>query len=559
MSRRALLLVLFCLPSFFFFLGSAAITDSDEAYYAESAREMIESGDWITPHFNYEVRFEKPILFYWMIAATYGVAGVGEGAARFWAALSGVGLVLLAQTVGRRWIDEETGFLAGAITATGFATAAMARQSLPDLPLAFFITLAVWSGFEGLSPESSSTSASGRRYWLLLSAAACGLATLTKGPVGLALPVLILLPPLVVETLRRPAGRRRMPFGAIDVALALGLFLAVAVPWYAAITWIHGQGYLYRFFVGENLDRFATARYNDPRPFWFYVPIVIGGLLPWSTFAILWLRRSTATVTARARSMELLRLGSWALVPLVVFSVSVGKQPRYILPCLVPLAVILGMGISARVRATLGGRRDRLLTTAGVLSALILLGAGVLLYRTAAIMATVSGANTRLWGSLVIAASIGAVLVSIRRSARLMPMAIAVAAALTLLALHASLMAGGRPDGVVRAAELIASRASPQDAVCGCGAFLRNLPYYARRKIVAAGTQQEVNAALSSPAAMIAAVDARKLAEAETALNQHFERIGETSYLNTALLRLDDFIRPEPTRVIQRIVVIRTR
>ena len=98
--RRALLLILLSIPTFFAFLGSAAITDSDEAYYAEASREMIESGDWITPRFNYELRFEKPILFYWMVAATYAVAGVSEGAARFWAAMSGVGLVMVAYGYG---------------------------------------------------------------------------------------------------------------------------------------------------------------------------------------------------------------------------------------------------------------------------------------------------------------------------------------------------------------------------------------------------------------------------------------------------------------------------
>ena len=145
--RRALLLVLLCIPTFFFFLGTPAITDSDEAYYAESAREMVESGDWITPRFNYRVRFEKPILFYWMIAATYAVTGVSEAAARFWAAMSGVGLVLVAGAIARRWVNEDTVLPAGAITATAFATAAMARQSLPDLPRAFFISVSVWCSF----------------------------------------------------------------------------------------------------------------------------------------------------------------------------------------------------------------------------------------------------------------------------------------------------------------------------------------------------------------------------------------------------------------------------
>ena len=197
--RRAPLLVLLFIPTFFVFLGSAAITDSDEAYYAEASREMIESGDWITPRFNYDVRFEKPILFYWMVAATYAVAGVSEGAARFWAAMSGVGLVMVAYATGRRWIDDDAGFLGGAITATSFAAAAMARQSLPDLPLAFFVTLAVWAGVRGPGAPQAPPGRWSPRRWLLLSSAACALAALTKGPVGLALPVLIVGSAVVLE------------------------------------------------------------------------------------------------------------------------------------------------------------------------------------------------------------------------------------------------------------------------------------------------------------------------------------------------------------------------
>ena len=107
---------------------------------------MIESGDWITPRFNYELRFEKPILFYWMVAGTYAVAGVSEGGCALLGGDVGCGLVMVAYAYGRRWIDDDAGFLGGAITATSFAAAAMARQSLPDLPLAFFITLAMWAG-----------------------------------------------------------------------------------------------------------------------------------------------------------------------------------------------------------------------------------------------------------------------------------------------------------------------------------------------------------------------------------------------------------------------------
>ena len=104
----------------------------------------------------------------------------------------------------------------------------------------------------------------------------------------------------------------------------------MAVPWYAAVTWVHGQGYLYRFFIGENFERALTARYNDPRPIWFYIPVLIGGMLPWSPFSLLAVRKSTASVTGRARAKEFLRLVSWAWCRCSSFGV--GRQATALHP-----------------------------------------------------------------------------------------------------------------------------------------------------------------------------------------------------------------------------------
>ena len=557
--RRALLLILLSIPTFFVFLGSAAITDSDEAYYAEASREMIESGDWITPRFNYELRFEKPILFYWMVAATYAVAGVSEGAARFWAAMSGVGLVMVAYATGRRWIDDDAGFLGGAITATSFAAAAMARQSLPDLPLAFFITLAVWAGYEALAPAQAPPGRWSPRRWLLLSSAACALAALTKGPVGLALPVLIVGSAVVLEYFFGEVPRRAPRIRLLDLLLAFALFVLIAVPWYAAVTWVHGSGYLYRFFVAENLDRFATARYNDPRPFWFYIPILIGGLLPWSIFGFLWLRRPSAGSRQFGNSATRTRLIMWAVVPLAIFSVSVGKQPRYILPCLVPLAILLGSTISSRVRASANAGRDVPLTIAGVLAGAVLLTVGVLLFRAAPLVTAAGGGGTAPWSILVVTCALAVILVAVQRSARLLPATLAVSSALTLLSLYGAVLASPGAEPVMVAAQALTRGGTPELRVCACGAFLRNLPFYVRSRIVPAGTQEEVNAVLSADTPTTAAIDVRKLAEAEMALSRRFERLAEIPYLNTALLRIDDFLYPDPERALQRVVIIRTR
>ena len=145
--RRSLLVVLAVAGvAFFAGLDRAAISDADEAFYAEAAREMIESGDYLTPRYNYENRFQKPVLFYWAVAAAYAVAGVGAAAARISSALSGIGIAAIAWYLGRRWFGERTGLIAGLIVSTSFGCVAMARLSLPDLPLAFFITASIAAG-----------------------------------------------------------------------------------------------------------------------------------------------------------------------------------------------------------------------------------------------------------------------------------------------------------------------------------------------------------------------------------------------------------------------------
>ena len=194
MRRSTLLLVLLCSVTFLAGLGRPAIGDSDEAFYAEAGREMVASGDWLTPHYNYELRFQKPILFYWLVAATYRVAGVGEAQARLWSALAGLGLALVTAAAGRRWRDPATGLLAGAIVATSFGYFSIARLALPDLPLAFFVTVTIYAALVGTLDDT------GRAHrWLALAGAAAGCGFLTKGPVGVLIPALVLLPIWWVE------------------------------------------------------------------------------------------------------------------------------------------------------------------------------------------------------------------------------------------------------------------------------------------------------------------------------------------------------------------------
>jgi 4-amino-4-deoxy-L-arabinose transferase-like glycosyltransferase len=217
--RSILLLVLLSSITFLAGLGRPAIGDSDEAFYAEAGREMVELGDWLTPHYNYENRFQKPILYYWLVAASFATLGVGEAQARLWAGLAGIGLALATFAVGRRWYDESTGLLAGAIVATAFGYFSIGRLSLPDLPLAFFITVAILAALAGSVDEDEHAT-----RWILLAGLAAGCAFLTKGPVGIVVPALVVGPIWALE-------RRRLRLTVSQVALALLMAALVAVPW----------------------------------------------------------------------------------------------------------------------------------------------------------------------------------------------------------------------------------------------------------------------------------------------------------------------------------------
>ncbi|MCY4076028.1 MAG: phospholipid carrier-dependent glycosyltransferase, partial [Acidobacteria bacterium] len=270
MSRHTAVIAGVCAMTFLAGLGRPAVTDSDEAYYAEAAREMIERGDWLTPYYNDEIRFEKPVLYYWLAATAYAAAGVSPAAARLPSALAGIGLALLACACARRWYDERTALLAGVITATSFGYVAMARHALPDLPLAFFVTLATWGAIVGLRIEPSRAgdhpSAHG---WLIAAGAAAAGAFLVKGPVGLVLPAAVVAPLAAWTWLRE----RRPRASRAALLAAAGVFLVLALPWYGAMAVEHGAAYVERFFIGENLERFATPRYNDPRPRWYSLPV----------------------------------------------------------------------------------------------------------------------------------------------------------------------------------------------------------------------------------------------------------------------------------------------
>jgi 4-amino-4-deoxy-L-arabinose transferase-like glycosyltransferase len=679
--RHCLLLITICLLTFFAGLGRGAIGDSDEAFYAESAREMIESGDWITPHYNYEYRFQKPILFYWLSAGTYRVAGVGEAAARFPSALAGLALSLMTFFCGLRWFGSRTGLLAGALVATSFGYFSMARTALPDLPLAFFIALATWTlieavcrppagsadaaadtnagagrltppataepprssglrslaaerfslaGAAGASAESSpplrrtglsrmlggtprrtagapareaasdagtspspaaalmtggvssvvehrlhtagvpgsnpaaaaaATATTSRLPWLLASAVAMALGVLTKGPVALALPVMVLVPLVIIsgDSKWKPSRTGWFGFSWSQLAIAALVFLLVALPWFAAMVATHGASYLHRFFVGENLERFATDRYNDPRPVWFYVPIVLGGLAPWTPFMFLWLPSVWRWARRRQGSLARVewRLVLWAAVPFLFYTASIGKQPRYILPILPPLALLISRTVLTRMQQVeASGRRHLGLAICGSVSALGFLLTAVLLYRARPLLFALSPTSGVIGTSVMVLAGISLACAAWLRRHTLLPIALAAASTATLVALHYCVYTTADLEPVQRMARLFNEHRQANEPSGTYRAFVRNLVFYTGVKQTDLIDEAEAVQFLTQTGRVLCVVPDEALLPLERKHNLHLRRLGAVLYFNPSGVRLRTLLSPKPERDLETVWLV---
>ena len=300
---------------------------------------------------------------------------------------------------------------------------------------------------------------------------AAALGFLTKGPVGLIIPALVVIPVVLIE-------RRSITVELPDLVLALLVFLVIAVPWYAAMWLHHGNAYLAGFFVGDNYDRFATARFNDPRPWWFYLPVLAGGLLPWTPILAVWLGSLGRFLKRRQDFTTLdLRLLMWAALPLVFYTLAVGKQPRYVLPVLPPVALLLAASVLERTRQwrSLDGARSRPRSSPAVVVGCVAAGVcliviALLIYRARSLFIDVN--DTVTLAAIVAIAAAGALVVAVSFTAawRAAPALLALAGAMTFAVLPYGILAMPRDSAVWRMAQMV--KAANRNAR-GCGDLSR--------------------------------------------------------------------------------------
>jgi len=533
-------------------LGRQAITEADEAFYAEASREMVASGDWITPRFNFEDRWQKPVLYYWLTGATFVLTGPGEGAARLWSALSGAGLVLLVWGVtAHRQSTRPHAWLAGAITATSFGYFTMARSALPDLPLAFCITLTIVAAFAAF--DAGGRAGTSLRWWVV-AGIATGLGCLMKGPVGIVVPALAVAPAWWFE--RREAAVRWR-----HVAAAAAMAAAIALPWYAAMVTRHGTAYVESFVVGDNLERFSTTRFNDKRPLWFYLPVIAGGLLPWSVFGVA-AAASGINGLLRRRwhpSRDDIRLWSWAIVPTLFFAASVGQQPRYVLPILPPLAILTARAIGSRLVAAQRAGGTALLRGATWATAAVFVGAAALLYRLQPLLHDTSAAILATSAIGMAAGGAALAIVALRGAWPALPMAVTASAAALLLGVQFSVFAPGRPAAVERMAAFVAAHRTRGEAVGTYHAFTRNLVFYTRVKQADLLDAAAAAQFLASPDRVLLVLPERDLPGVAAAAPTEPRLLARVRHLNTANLRLRSVLNPDPNVELETVVLVSNR
>jgi 4-amino-4-deoxy-L-arabinose transferase-like glycosyltransferase len=315
----------------------------DEGRYAEVPREMVVTGDWVTPRLNGIKYFEKPALQYWITAAAYSVFGIHEWTARLWPALSGFIGVLFIGYVGLRLGGPQLGLYSAAVLGGSVWYVLNAHVLTLDAGVTFWMSVGLGSLF--IAQRDDATAAQ-ERGWMLAAWAALALAVLSKGLIGVVLPGAALV---IYTLLHRDTSvwRRLHPIGGVI------LFLTIVAPWFVVVSMRNSEFFNF-FFIHEHFARFLTNEAKRDGAWWYFVPVFLVGILPWITIFLWTARRMWTDAPATRNGFSWQRFALvWAAFILLFFSVSGSKLPSYILPIFPALALVLGWQLTTLSQTTL--------------------------------------------------------------------------------------------------------------------------------------------------------------------------------------------------------------
>src|SRR5664279_1293307 len=314
-------------------LAMRHLLPSDEGRYAEIAREMFASGDWVTIRYNGLKYFEKPPFHLWMTALAFHAFGVGDWQARLWVALSGVvglGMTMLAAD---RWFGRRAAWLTGLVLLAAPAWNAGGHFNSLDMGVSAALACVLASVLMAQHPRACETS---QRRWMWAAWAAMAVAILTKGLIGLVLPGLV----LVVYTL---IARDWVLWKRLHIVTGTLLMLAIAAPWFVLVS-MRNPEFAHFFFIHEHWERYTSSVHGRSAPMWYFLPQMLVDFLPWIGLA--WAMGAVVRGEAKGPGFRpILLLTVWAVAIFVFFSLSNSKLPGYILPIFPALAILAALAL----------------------------------------------------------------------------------------------------------------------------------------------------------------------------------------------------------------------
>lgn len=332
LNRITLVLLVVALAIVWFApLGLRHLIPSDEGRYAEMAREMFVTGDWITPRYNGYKYFEKPPLQTWLNALTFAWFGIGEWQARLYTAVASFAGILLVGYTGARLFNPLSGFLAAVVLASAPYWNLMGHFNALDMGLAFWMALSLCSLLLAQRPGLRPAAARG---WMWACWAAMAFAVLSKGLVGLILPGAV----LVLYTL---IARDWALWKRLYLVSGLVIFFAIVTPWFVLVQQRNPEFFNF-FFIVQQFRRYLTPEQNRPGPLYYFVPVLLVGFLPWLSVAWQSIRHALRMPRQPNGFSPMLVLLIWSAFIFLFFSASHSKLISYVLPVAPALALIIG-------------------------------------------------------------------------------------------------------------------------------------------------------------------------------------------------------------------------
>ncbi|MQL46945.1 lipid IV(A) 4-amino-4-deoxy-L-arabinosyltransferase [Photorhabdus khanii] len=322
----AFLMALFFALTYLLPLNGRLLWQPDETRYAEISREMLQRGDWIVPYLLDIRYFEKPVAGYWINNISQWIFGENNFAVRFGSVFCiFISAILLYRFAMMMWQDRHIAFAASLIYISTFLVLAIGTYSVLDPMFSLWVTAAMVCSFWALKADCTRQ----RVIAYLVLGLCCGMGFMTKGFLALAVPVIAMLPVVIYQK----RVRQIVYFGPLAIISAI----AISLPWVIAVA-LREPDYWHYFFWIEHIKRFSADDAQHIAPFWYYIPILILGVIPWLGLlpgAVIkgWKERKSHP--------EMFFLLCWFAVPLLFFSIAKGKLPTYILPCMAPLAMMM--------------------------------------------------------------------------------------------------------------------------------------------------------------------------------------------------------------------------